>query len=163
LPPACSSTASLRGEAIGRGRRLRFGAQHLLRTEYPDLALRAWAEWNRYAPAAGVAAGMLPLLPAAAQPGATNATWLPASSQRLTLEAAAGESVRESWSRSWRPYGLAFATRDSVAGTDLGLRVGAVGALLGADALSFEVGVGSGNATQGGSYLSGRVQYRWTF
>lgn len=155
--------SSQRGEAIGRGRRLRFGAQHLLRTEYPDLALRAWAEWIRYAPAAGVAAGMLPLLPVAAQPGATNATWLPASSQRLTLEAAAGESVRESWSRGWRPYGVAFATRDSVAGTDLGLRVGAVGALLGADALSFEVGVGSGNATQGGSYLSGRVQYRWTF
>lgn len=155
--------SSQRGEPIGRGQRLRLGAQHLLRTEYPDLALHAWAEWNRYAPAAGVAAGMLSLLPVSAQPAATNATWLPASSQRLTLEAAAGESVRESWARGWRPYGVVFVTRDSVAGTDLGLRVGAAGALLGADALSFEVGVGSGSATQGGSYLSGRVQYRWAF
>jgi hypothetical protein len=155
---------SLRGEPVGAGRLLRVGAQHALRSEYPDAVARLSFSDARYRAAAGVAGGLLALLPSAAQPGASNATFLPASSQRLALELAVGETVRGAWSARWRPYAALALSRESRLGTnDYALRLGAAGSVLGGDALELEFGTGSALAGQRTRYTDGMLRYRFAF
>lgn len=155
---------SLRGEPVGAGRLLRVGAQHALRTEYPDAVARLSFSDARYRAAAGVAGGLLALLPSAAQPGASNATFLPASSRRIALELAVGETVRGAWSTRWRPYAALALSHESRLGTnDYALRLGVAGSVLGADALELEFGAGSALAGQRTRYTDGMLRYRFAF
>ena len=158
-----SRFAAQGGGVIGDGRVLRLEAGHYFRTEYPDLSLRASVADLHYAPAAGVAEALLPLLPAAARSGATNARLLPASTQQVGLALVLGETARERYSRAWRPFGAVSLTNDRNSGTDYAWTLGAGGSVLGADDLSLAVAGGSGLGVQVAPFRQIGLRYRWMF
>jgi len=151
------------GGAVGTGRTLRLELGHRLRTEYPDLSLRASFADLRYAPAAGVAANLLPLLPPAARATATNAQLLPASTQQAGLSLVFGESARERYTRAWRPFGMVSFTHDRNNGHEYAWTLGAGGSLFGSDELSLAAAGGSGLGVQAAPFRQLALRYRWLY
>jgi hypothetical protein len=151
------------GGAIGDGQVLRLEVGHDLRTEYPDLSLRATYAGLRYSAEPGVAAAMLPLLPPAARPAATNALLLPASTRQIGVALAVGATARERYSRAWRPFGVLAVTDDREGGTDYSWLLGAGGSLFGTDELSLVAAAGSGLGVQVVPFRSYGLRYRWMF
>lgn len=154
---------SLQQEPVGRGRQLRLALQHSVALAYPDASVRLVWTQARYRPHAGVAKGMLPLLPSSLQPLATNAAFLPADTDRIGLELGFGESARAAWTHAWRPFATLSLSRETGGRSDYALRLGAAGHVLGADALQLEWGYGSARAGVGTRYTEAALRYRWAF
>ncbi|MCX8005250.1 MAG: hypothetical protein N2688_09885, partial [Burkholderiaceae bacterium] len=144
-------------------RLLRLGLQHALRLDYPDARLRLVWTQARYRAEPDVAAGLLPLLPAAAQPLATNASFLPPDTDRVGLEVGLGESARGAWTPAWRPFATLSWSREAGGRGDYAGRIGVAGHLLGADALQLEWGYGSARAGVRTRYTEGALRYRRAF
>ncbi|MFN3565413.1 MAG: tetratricopeptide repeat protein, partial [Burkholderiaceae bacterium] len=155
--------ASVDGGAIGSGRIARIEAGHLVRTEYPDLALRATAADLRYSPRAGLDARLAALLPAAARAGATNAALLPASTTQFGIGIALGDSARSGYSRAWRPWAAAALLHDRASGANTEWALGIGGSALGADRLEFAAAGGSTRGADAAPYRQFGVRYRWLF
>lgn len=155
--------AALDGGALGRGRIARIEVGHLVRSEYPDLALRASASDLRYSPQAGLDARLAALLAPAARAGATNAALLPQSTTQFGVGLALGETARSGYARAWRPWAAAalLADRGSGAGTEWQLGIG--GSVFGADRLEFAAAGGSTRGADAAPYRQFSVRYRWLF
>jgi polysaccharide biosynthesis protein PelB len=151
------------GGGIGDGRALRLELGHRLRTEYPDLSLRASVADLRYSPASGLAGSLLPLLPPAARATATNAQLLPASTQQAGLSLVFGETARERYTRAWRPFGVLSFTHDRNNGNEYAWTLGAGGSLLGTDELSLAAAGGSGLGVQAAPFHQLGLRYRWLY
>jgi len=155
--------ASLDGGAVGRGRIARIEAGHLVRTEYPDLTLRATAADLRYSPQAGLDARLAALLPPAARALATNAALLPASTTQFGVGVALGDSARRVHSRAWRPWAAAALLHDRTTGANTEWQLGIGGSVLGADRLEFTAAGGSTRGAEAAPYRQLGVRYRWLF
>lgn len=151
------------GGGIGDSRALRLELGHRLRTEYPDLSLRASFADLRYAPEAGVAENLLPLLPPAARATATNAQLLPASTQQAGLSLVFGENARERYTRAWRPFGVLSVAHDRNNGSEYAWTLGAGGSLFGADELSLMAAGGSGLGVLAAPFHQVGLRYRWLY
>jgi protein involved in temperature-dependent protein secretion len=149
------------GGAIGDGRALRIEVGHRLRTEYPDLSVRASLADLNYSPASGVAGNLLPLLPPAARATASNAQLLPASTQQAGLALVFGETARERYTRAWRPFGVLSVTHDRNSGNDYAWTLGAGGSVFGTDALSLFAAGGSGLGVQAAPFHQVGLRYQW--
>jgi len=151
------------GGAVGSASALRVEVGHYVRVDYPDLSLRLGLTDLDYRPAPGVAQALLPLLPAAARAGATNARLLPAATTQIGLVLAVGEGARERYTRAWRPF-AAFGVFDQRAGGSGSLwTVGASGSLFGTDRLSISAAGGSGVGAQPEPFLDFTLRYQWMF
>lgn len=155
--------AALDGGAIGRGRIARIEAGHLVRTEYPDLTLRATAADLRYWPQAGLDARLAMLLPPAARADATNAALLPQSTTQFGAGIALGANARSGYARAWRPWAEATLLHDSTSGANIEWQLGIAGSVFGADRLEFGAAGGSMRAADSAPYRQLHVRYRWLF
>ncbi len=154
---------ALDGGALGRGRIVRLEAGHRVRTEYPDLTLRATASDLRYVPRAGLDARLATLLPPAARAGATNAALLPASTTQLGIGVAVGDSARSGYTRAWRPWASATLLSDRNSGTNTEWQLGIAGSVLGADRLELGATGGSARGADAAPFRQFNVRYRWWF
>ncbi len=155
--------AALDGGALGRGRIARIEVGHRVRTEYPDLTLRAAATDLRYWPQAGLDARLAMLLPPAARLGATNAALLPASTTQFGVGIALGDSARSGYSRAWRPWAAAMLLGDRASGTNAEWQLGIGGSAFGSDRLEFAAASGSTRGADAAPYRQFSVRYRWLF
>ncbi|MEW5881151.1 MAG: tetratricopeptide repeat protein [Pseudomonadota bacterium] len=155
--------AALDGGAVGRGRIVRIEAGHLVRTEYPDVALRVTGADLRYSPQAGLDARLAALLPPAARAGATNAALLPASTTQFGIGIALGDGARSGYSRAWRPWAAAALLHDRTSGANTEWALGIGGSAFGADRLEFTAGGGSTRGAEAAPYRQFSVRYRWLF
>jgi hypothetical protein len=155
--------AALDGGAVGRGRIARIEVGHLVRTEYPDLTLRATATDLRYSPQTGLDARLASLLPPATRAGATNATLLPQSTTQFGVGIALGDSARSGYTRAWRPWAAAALLTDRASGANTEWQLGIGGSVFGADRLEFAAAGGSTRGADAAPYRQFGVRYRWLF
>jgi hypothetical protein len=155
--------AALDGGAVGRGRIARIEAGHLVRTEYPDLALRATAADLRYSPQAGLDARLATLLPPAARTNATNASLLPQSTTQFGFGISLGDSARSGYARAWRPWAAAALLADRASGANTEWQLGIGGSVFGTDRLEFAAAGGSTRGADAAPYRQFGVRYRWLF
>lgn len=149
------------GGRVGDARFLRAEAGHRLRLEYPDLAIRLSLADLRYSAAGGLATALLPLLPEAQRPFASNASLLPASTTQVALRLTCGERALAAYTRAWRfSCGLGVA-QDSDSGLSTEWQFGARGSVIGTDQLWLTVGGGSARGATRTPYTEVRVGYRW--
>ncbi len=155
--------AALDGGAVGRGRIARVEFGHFVRTEYPDLTLRATAADLRYSPQAGLDARLATLLPPAVRAGATNAALLPTSTTQFGVGIALGDGARGGYTRAWRPWAAAALLRDRASGANTEWQLGIGGSVFGADRLEFAAAGGSTRGANAAPYRQFNVRYRWLF
>lgn len=155
--------AALDGGTVGRGRIARIEVGHLVRTEYPDLTLRASAADLRYSPQTGLEARLATLLPPAARADATNAALLPASTTQFGVGVALGDSARSGYARAWRPWAAAALLHDRTSGANTEWQLGIGGSAFGADRLEFAAAGGSTRGADTAPYRQLSVRYRWLF
>jgi hypothetical protein len=155
--------AALEGGSVGRGRIARIEVGHLVRTEYPDLALRATAADLRYSPQAGLDARLATLLPPAARADATNAALLPHSTTQFGIGLALGDSARSGYARAWRPWAAATLLADRTSGANTEWQLGIGGSVFGTDRLEFAAAGGSTRGADAAPYRQFSVHYRWLF
>lgn len=155
--------AALDGGAVGRGRIARIEVGHLVRTEYPDLTLRASAADLRYSPQAGLDARLATLLPPAARADATNAALLPQPTTQFGVGLALGDGARGGYARAWRPWAAAALLHDRTSGANTEWQLGIGGSVFGADRLEFAAAGGSTRGADAAPYRQFSVRYRWLF
>lgn len=151
------------GGRVGRAQLLRAEVGHRLRIEYPELTLRASVADLRYRAAPGLQTALLPLVPVAQQPFASNATLLPGSTTQFGLRLTCGDSAQFAYSRAWRPWCGVGLTHDADGGLRQDWQLGARGALFGTDQLWLGVGGGSGGGSVQAPFTELTLAYRWLF
>lgn len=155
--------AALDGGAVGHGSSARLEVGHLVRTEYPDLALRASAADLRYRPHDGLEPRLATLLPPQVRAAATNATLLPQSTTQVGFGIALGDSARSGQARAWRPWAAATLLHDRRSGANAEWQIGIGGSIVGADHLDLAAAGGSGRGADTAPYRQLSVRYRWLF
>ncbi|MEI6723535.1 MAG: hypothetical protein WCO67_22440, partial [Betaproteobacteria bacterium] len=101
------------------------------------------------------------LNPAGGVPGAS--FFIPQNSRILGAGVGFGESVRDGYSRTLRPYGSFARTSSSLAGSGYNALLGAGGSLLGADQLSLYWNRARGGGSSGASILEYGLRYEYLF
>jgi hypothetical protein len=133
------------GTRLGSGDRIDLEVGHRLRTEYPDLMVRAYAAHQRYRPDGPTDAIGARLNPDGTVPDAT--FFLPQSFSFYSATIGFGEYLRgqpflwdrfaeEPYSRALRPFGSVGIGHNSVTGTGFNGIVGIAGSVLGSDQLA---------------------------
>ncbi len=159
------------GAALGNGHTLRLEAGHDLRLEAPELRLRATLADTTISARAGSNVLLASLLPEAARPGATNAGFLPSAGTRVSLTLSAGDSVREDYTRAWRPFaalGIGYENTRAVgglaapaSGSGIDWSLGAAGSLFGTDRLVIGLEGGSRRGPGANAFSQLTVRYQW--
>jgi len=174
LTPRYSRYHTQYGDYLGNGSSLELGATHRLRTDYPDIYLRAYTEWRSYRRDGDLSAQTVAQLPAYLQTGLGSGTidpvgyFLPPDSSTMGLCAGIGGnltgiSLPEDYSRAWRPYGWLCATDNSTLGFGYGASLGVAGSVLGADQLRIEWQRSEAVAPGGTSIQLLSIRYRFYF
>lgn len=149
------------GSHLGSGAAYEGEIGHRVRTEYPDFTLRLTAATYRFSAEGNDDALTAQLNPAGGVPGA--AFFIPQNSRILGAGVGFGESVREGYSRTLRPYGSFSRTTSSLAGSGYNALLGAGGSVFGADQLSLYWNRARGGGTSGATILEYGLRYEYFF
>ncbi|MCX7160700.1 MAG: tetratricopeptide repeat protein [Proteobacteria bacterium] len=149
------------GAYLGRGSATEGELGHRVRIDYPDLTVRLTAANYRFTADGAPDAPTALLNPAGGVPGA--AFFVPQNSRILGAGVGFGESVRDGYSRTLRPYGSFARTSSSLAGSGYNALLGAGGSLLGADQLSLYWNRARGGGSSGASILEYGLRYEYRF
>lgn len=162
------------GDALGSGAAIAVDVTHHLRSDYPDLYLRAYTDNRGYQRDGSLSAQTIAQLPAAVQAGLADGSidpigyFLPRDSSTLGLCAGVGGnlsglSLPEDYSRAWRPYGNGCLTDNSVLGQGYLASVGAAGPVVGHDHLRLEWQRSEATTPGGTSINTLSIRYRHYF
>lgn len=155
--------AALDGGRFADGSTARIELRHRLRLDHPELSLRAGLAELRYEPRAGVEPTLLPLLPEAQRGGATNASFLPASTRQASVGLDCGDSARFRPTRAWRPFCSLSLISDQRSGTQTDWLLGARGRVIGGDDLLLSVQGGRALGEQKIPFTLWSVSYRYFY
>jgi hypothetical protein len=89
--------------------------------------------------------------------------FVPVNSRRYGYGISAGESVRENWSRGWRPYAGLDLTRNTISGDGYNARFGLRGSVFGQDQLHLYWLRAKGGGASSDSILEYGVRYEYYF
>jgi hypothetical protein len=155
--------AALNGGRFADGSTARIELRHRLRLDHPELSLRAGLAELRYEPRAGVEPTLLPLLPEPQRGGATNASFLPASTRQASVGLDCGDSARFRPTRAWRPFCSLSLISDQRSGTQTDWLLGARGRVIGGDDLLLSVQGGRALGEQKIPFTLWSVSYRYFY
>jgi predicted Zn-dependent protease len=169
-----SRFATQYGDPLGSGWGVDFEVGHRIRTEYPDWALRLTASRQTTSPNAKVSPAVLARLSPAIQLAIAGGEFdvgsffLPEGSSTWGLcstygENIAGQALRSSYSRDWRPFGDLCWTRNSINGGGHSGVLGFAGSVIGADHLSLNFEQSQGGSGNGARTRNLALRYRFYF
>jgi polysaccharide biosynthesis protein PelB len=158
-----SRLLSQTGTALGSGRTLSVEAGHRLRTEYPDITVRAGysnSSFSKYD-----AANADPIVLQVAPASATSAidTFIPRASSEFSVNASYGESARSSYSKALRPYGEIGLRHNSLTGLGFSLRSGLSTSVIGTDRLSLFLNAVSATPGNSRGLREVGLSYQWLY
>jgi predicted Zn-dependent protease len=172
VAPSVSQYFSQWGDDLGSSKVLDVELGYRLRTEYPDWRLRTYLNWQDFSLGDGLSADSLARLPTSFTSALTsqgNARYfIPESSSSLggcwsMGDNLAGQSLREGYSRGWRPYFDVCVNHNSLNGMGLNGSLGLVGSVMGEDHLLIELRGSDGSQTNTLSSNALVVRYRRYF
>ncbi len=149
------------GAHLGSGSATEFELGHRMRVEYPDLTLRLTAAGYRFSADANSDAQTAQLNPLGGIPGP--AFFIPQNSRVVGAGIGFGESARDVYSRSLRPWGSFSRTSSSLSGSGYNALFGVGGSVFGADQLSLYWNRSRGGGSSGASILEYGLRYEYLF
>ena len=158
-------------DVLGSGAGLELDLTHRLRSDYPDLYLRAYTDNRSYRRDGGLSTQTIARLPANLQAGLADGSidpvgyFLPVDSSTAGLCTGiggnlSGLSLPDDYSRAWRPYGNACLTDNSALGQGYLASLGVAGSLTGNDHLRVEWLRSEATAPGGAAINTLSIRYR---
>lgn len=158
-------------EDLGHSKWISFDAEYRLRLSYPDVRVRANLRRQVFAREQALTGGSLARYPASFQQALTDIGstpgqyFLPESRTAWGLclgmgENLNGQSLRDGFSRAWRPFGNLCLQHDAISGNGYVSEFGLAGSLLGGDVLRVEFQHGNGLANRKGPSSTFSLRYR---
>nr|WP_267874830.1 tetratricopeptide repeat protein [Telluria antibiotica] len=153
--------ASLAGTALGHGTNYTLEAGSSLRTDYPNILIRAYASGISTSSNGRTDAQIGRYLPPGAAPGSIPI--VPDGDTVFGVSLGIGNSIDGTYSRAFRPFAELGVTSSRMAGTGFNGMIGAVGSVFGSDMLRVRVQRISGTTFNPSGFRQIGVDYKWYF